>query len=219
LLEFIDVSMGVIDLKNKVMNLFLEELNDCIALSDDSITLVDLIFSMKDGLISCCDDLILLSHQGLKFHYLSDLTVSIPIVTLSHTCQLTHATKQQNLIMVPNIHEPGDTTDCFFGQISQQVTNMVYPKVPFRITGVYSREETNGIPGNLHWMLVAEDINSLQSSSLDGINKTIPHHINFYGMPLGVERMLRNHHPNSASRNTFFSILHSVVLGRLSVME
>jgi hypothetical protein len=103
----------------------------------------------------------------LKFHYLSDLTVSIPIVTLSHTSQLTHATKQQNLIMVLNIHEPGDTTDRFFGQISQQMINMVYSKVPFRITGVYSREKTNGIPGNLHWMLVSVYIDSLQSSSLD----------------------------------------------------
>jgi hypothetical protein len=121
--------------------------------------------------------------------------------------------------MVLNIHEPGDTTDHFFGQISQQVTNMVYSKVPFRITRVYSREQTNGIPGNLHWMLVAEYISSLQSSSLDGINKTIPHHINFYGMPLGAERMLRNRHANSALRNTFFSILHSIVLGRLGVME
>jgi hypothetical protein len=143
------------------VDLFLEELNDYITLSDDSITLNDLIFSMKDGLISCCDDFILLSNQGLEFHYLSDLTASISIVALSHTSQLTHATKQQNLIMVLNIHEPGDTTDRFFGQISQQVTNMVYPKVPFRITGVYSREQTNGIPGNLHWMLVAEDMDSL----------------------------------------------------------
>jgi hypothetical protein len=89
--------------------------------------------------------------------------------------------------MVLNIHEPGDTTDHFFGQFSQQVTNMVYPKISFRITGVYSREQTNGIPSNFHWMLVAEDIDSLQSSSLDGINKTIPHHINFYGMPLGAK--------------------------------
>jgi hypothetical protein len=102
---------------------------------------------------------------------------------------------------------------------SQQVTYMVYPKVPFRITEVYSRKQANGIPGNLHWMLVTEDIDSLQSSSLDGINKTIPYHINFYGMPLGAARMLRNRHPNSASRNAFFSILHSVILGRLSVME
>jgi hypothetical protein len=89
--------------------------------------------------------------------------------------------------MVLNIHESSDTMDHFFSQISQQVTNMVYPKVPFRITGVYSREQTNGIPGNLHWMLIAEDIDSLQSSGLDGINKTIPHHINFYRMPLGAE--------------------------------
>jgi hypothetical protein len=96
---------------------------------------------------------------------------------------------------------------------------MVYPEVPFRITGVYSREQTNRIRSNLHWMLVAEDIDSLQSSSLDGINKTIPHHINFYRLPLGAERMLRNRHPNPASRNSFFSIFHPVILRRLSVME
>jgi hypothetical protein len=125
------MSLGIVGLKDQIVDLFLKELNDCVALSDDSITLVDLIFSMKDGLISCCDDLILLSHQGLKFHYLSDLTVSFPIVTLSHTSQLTHAMKQQNLIMVLNIHEPGDITDHFFSQISQQVTKMVYSKVPF----------------------------------------------------------------------------------------
>jgi hypothetical protein len=213
------VSLGVVGLEDQIMNLFLEELSDCIALSDDSITLVDLIFSMKDGLIPCCDDLILLIHQGLKFHYLSDLTVSIPIVTLSHISQLTHATEQQNLVMVLNIHEPGDIMDHFFSQISQQVTKMVYPKVPFRITGVYSREQTNGIPGNLHWMLIAEDIDSLQGSSFDGIYKTIPHHINFYRLPQGAERMLRNRHPNPASRNAFFSILHSVILRRLGVME
>jgi hypothetical protein len=94
LLQFFNMSLGIISLMDQIMNLFLEELNNCIALSDDSITLVDLIFSMKDGLISCCDDLILLGHQGLKFHYLSDLTVSISIVTLSHTSQLSHATKQ-----------------------------------------------------------------------------------------------------------------------------
>jgi hypothetical protein len=68
-------------------------------------------------------------------------------------------------------------------------------------------------------MLVAEDIDSLESSSLDGINKKIPHHINFYRMPLRAERMLRNRHPNPASRNAFFLILHSVILRRLSVME
>jgi hypothetical protein len=74
------VSLGIIILKDQIMNLFLEELNDCIVLSDDSITLVDLIFSMKDGLISCCDDLILLGHQGLKFHYLRPSATRIQMV-------------------------------------------------------------------------------------------------------------------------------------------
>jgi hypothetical protein len=96
---------------------------------------------------------------------------------------------------------------------------MGYPKVPFQITRVYSREQTNGVPGNLHRMLVAKDMDSLQSSSLDGINKTIPHHIDFYGVPLGAERMLSDCHLDSASRDTFFSILHSVILWRLSVTE
>jgi hypothetical protein len=68
-------------------------------------------------------------------------------------------------------------------------------------------------------MLVAKDMDSLQSSSLDGINKKIPHHINFYGVPLGAERMLRDCHLDSASRDTFFSIFHPVILWRLSVQE
>jgi hypothetical protein len=72
------------------MDLFLKELNDGIALSDYVITLVDLIFLMKDGLIPCCDDLILLSHQGLKLVNLSNLSTGLPIVTSRGIDQLTH---------------------------------------------------------------------------------------------------------------------------------
>jgi hypothetical protein len=114
LLQFFNVSFSIVSFKDQIVDLFLKELNNCVALSDDSITLVDLIFSMKDGLISCCDDLILMDHQGLKFHNLSDLTISISIVTLSHSSQMTHASKQQNLVMVLNIHESDDSTDRFF---------------------------------------------------------------------------------------------------------
>jgi hypothetical protein len=65
-------------------------INDGIALSDYMITLVDLIFSMKDGLIPCCDDFILLSHQGSKLVNLSNLSISLPIVTSRSIDQLTH---------------------------------------------------------------------------------------------------------------------------------
>jgi hypothetical protein len=68
-------------------------------------------------------------------------------------------------------------------------------------------------------MLVAEDVNGLQSCSLDGVNETITNHINFDGLPLGAERMLRNSHLDSTSRNTFLPILHSIVQGRLGVEE
>jgi hypothetical protein len=60
--------MGVIDLKDKVMNLLLEELNDRVALSDYCITLIDLILPVKNSL-TCGDNLLLLGYQGLKLHY------------------------------------------------------------------------------------------------------------------------------------------------------
>jgi hypothetical protein len=92
LLQFFKVSLGIISFKDQIMDLFLKELNDGIALSDYMVTLVDLIFSMKDGLIPCCDDLILLSHQGSKLVNLSDLSISLPIVTSRGIDQLTHFT-------------------------------------------------------------------------------------------------------------------------------
>jgi hypothetical protein len=84
--------MGVIDLKDKVVDLLLEELNDRVALSDYGITLIDLILPVKNSLLTCCDDLLLLRDQGLKLYYLSDLSISISIVTMSYANQLTHTT-------------------------------------------------------------------------------------------------------------------------------
>jgi hypothetical protein len=75
------------------------------------------------------------------------------------------------------------------------------------------------MPGNFHGMLVAEDMDGLKSGSLDGVDKTIANHIDLDGVPLRMERMLRNSHLDSASWNTFLPILHSVVLGRLGVEE
>jgi hypothetical protein len=82
--------MGVIDLKDKVMNLLLEELNDRVALSDYCITLIDLILPVKNSLLTCGENLLLLRDQGLKLYYLSDLSISIAIMTLSYANQLTH---------------------------------------------------------------------------------------------------------------------------------
>jgi hypothetical protein len=72
LLKFVDVSMGVVNLKNKVVNLLLEELNNSVTLSDYGITLIDLILPVKNGPIPCCDNFLLLGNQGLKLYYLSD---------------------------------------------------------------------------------------------------------------------------------------------------
>jgi hypothetical protein len=92
LLEFVDVSMGVINVKDKVMNFLLEELDNCVTLSDYGITLIDPILPVKNGLLTRCDNFLLLGDQGLKLFYLSDLSISISIVTLSYTSQLSHTT-------------------------------------------------------------------------------------------------------------------------------
>jgi hypothetical protein len=90
LLKFINMSMGVVNLKDKIVDLLLEELDNCVSLSDYGITLIDLILLVNNGLLSLYDDFLLLCDQGLKLFYLSDLSIRISIVTLSYTSQLTH---------------------------------------------------------------------------------------------------------------------------------
>jgi hypothetical protein len=68
-------------------------------------------------------------------------------------------------------------------------------------------------------MLVAEQIDSFQSCSLNCINYTMTHHINFNGLPLGAEGMLGNDHPNSTSANTLLLIFYYIILWRLSIKE
>jgi hypothetical protein len=62
LLEFIDVGVGIINLQDEVMDLFLEELNDRVALGDYRITLIDLVLLMMNSLISSSNDPIFLGH-------------------------------------------------------------------------------------------------------------------------------------------------------------
>jgi hypothetical protein len=45
-LEFIDLGLGIINLQDEVVDLLLEKLNDCVALGDYRITLIDLVFSV-----------------------------------------------------------------------------------------------------------------------------------------------------------------------------
>jgi hypothetical protein len=75
------------------------------------------------------------------------------------------------------------------------------------------------MPGNFHGMLVAEDMDGLKSRSLNGVDQTIANHIDLDGLPLRTKGVLRNSHLDSAPGNTFLSILHSIILGRLGVEE
>jgi hypothetical protein len=66
-------------------------------------------------------------------------------------------------------------------------------------------------------MLVAEKVDGFQSCSLNRIDYTMTYHVNFNGLPLGVEGMLRNSHFDSTSANTFFLILHCIILWGLGI--
>jgi hypothetical protein len=62
LLEFVDLGLGIINLENEVVDLFLKELNDRVVLGDYRITLIDLVFSVMNSLISSSDDPIFIGH-------------------------------------------------------------------------------------------------------------------------------------------------------------
>jgi hypothetical protein len=62
LLKFVNLRMGIIDFENEIMDLFLEKLNDRVALGDYCVTLIDLIFPMMNSLFSGGDDPIFLGH-------------------------------------------------------------------------------------------------------------------------------------------------------------
>jgi hypothetical protein len=75
------------------------------------------------------------------------------------------------------------------------------------------------MPSNFHGMLVAKSVDGLKSCGLNGVDETIANHIDLDGLPLRTERMLKDDHHNSAPRNTFLPIFHSIVLWRLGVEE
>jgi hypothetical protein len=68
-------------------------------------------------------------------------------------------------------------------------------------------------------MLVAESVDGLKSCGLNGVDETIAHHIDFNGLPVRTKRVLRNGHLNSAPRNTFLPVIHSIILWGLGVEE
>jgi hypothetical protein len=114
LLKFVNVSEGIVNLKDEVVDLLLEELNNHVMSSDYCITLIDLILPVDNGVISLCDNFLLFRDQCLKLFYLSDPLISISLVTLSYTSQQIHTAAQQDLIVVLGIHEPDGTTERLF---------------------------------------------------------------------------------------------------------
>jgi hypothetical protein len=72
------------------MDLFLEELNNGIALNDYCVTLNDMIFSVNNGFIPLCDSFIFSNNCSLELFNLSNLLVNISMMTLGYAGQLVH---------------------------------------------------------------------------------------------------------------------------------
>jgi hypothetical protein len=68
-------------------------------------------------------------------------------------------------------------------------------------------------------VLVAEKVDGFKSCCLNSVDYTIAYHVEFDGLPLGAEGMLRNSHSDSTSTNTFFLIFHYVILWGLGIAE
>jgi hypothetical protein len=73
------------------------------------------------------------------------------------------------------------------------------------------------MPGNFCGMLITESVNGLKSYGLNDVDETIANHIDLDRQKVRTERVLENGHLNSAPRNTFLPIFHSIVLWRLGV--
>jgi hypothetical protein len=73
--------------------------------------------------------------------------------------------------------------------------------------------------GNFGGMLATKSANGLKSCGLNGVDETIANHIDLDGLPLRTKWVPRNGHLNSAPRNTFLPIFHSIILWGLGVEE
>jgi hypothetical protein len=68
-------------------------------------------------------------------------------------------------------------------------------------------------------VLFAEEVNGFEGGFLNSVYYMVTHHINFDGLPLGAEGMLRNSHSDSTLTNTFFLVFHCIILWGFGIAE
>jgi hypothetical protein len=82
LMKHVDMVNSLAKIKVELVNLFLEEVNDSVALDNESITLNNLLFSMLNGFFPLSNNLFLGCNSGLEFPNLRILLANLITIGL-----------------------------------------------------------------------------------------------------------------------------------------
>jgi hypothetical protein len=118
-MKHIDTVNSLAKIKIELLNLFLEEINDSVALDNESITLNNLFFSMLNGFFPLSNNLFFSRDSGLKSRYLRTLPANLITVPLGYVGQAIYTVLLKCLVAVLCIHESDRNAQSLSGQISQ----------------------------------------------------------------------------------------------------
>jgi hypothetical protein len=109
-MKHVDMINSLAKIKIELMNLFLEEINDSVALDNESITLNNLFFSMLNGFFPLSNNLFFSHDSGLKSLYLRTLPANLITIPLGYIGQSIYTMLLKCLVAVLCIHESNRST-------------------------------------------------------------------------------------------------------------
>jgi hypothetical protein len=108
LMKHVDVVNSLAKIKVELMNLFLEKINDSVALNNKSIALHNLFLSMLNGFLPLSNNLFFGRDSGLEFLNLRILLANLITIPLGYVGQSIYTVLLQCLVAVLCIHK----SDC-----------------------------------------------------------------------------------------------------------
>jgi hypothetical protein len=104
-MKHVDMVNSLAKIKIELMNLFLEKVNDHVALDNESITLNNLFFSMLNSFFPLSNNLFFGRDSGLESRYLRTLPANLITIPLGYVGQAICTMLLKCLVAVLCIHE------------------------------------------------------------------------------------------------------------------
>jgi hypothetical protein len=104
-MKHVDMVNSLAKIKVELMNLFLEEVNDSVALENESITLNNLFLSMLNGFFPLSNNVFFGRDSGLKSLNLRILSANLITIPLGYVGQAIDTVLLKCLVMILCIHE------------------------------------------------------------------------------------------------------------------